>query len=103
MEISDEIIYQSIKDDLANIGSSIRMILEKVPPELAKDIVHSGIYITGGSSQIVGLGDLFKSMTNIDMIGSDEGEKTVALGLGKVLSEDRFDRFGYTMKSRIFS
>lgn len=103
MEISDEIIYQSIKDDLANIGSSIRMILEKVPPELAKDIVHSGIYITGGSSQIVGLGDLFKSMTNIDMIVSDEGEKTVALGLGKVLSEDRFDRFGYTMKSRIFS
>ena len=103
MEISDEIIYQSIKDDLANIGSSIRMILEKVPPELAKDIVRSGIYITGGSSQIVGLGDLFKSMTNIDMIVSDEGEKTVALGLGKVLSEDRFDRFGYTMKSRIFS
>lgn len=103
MEISDEIIYQSIKDDLANIGSSIRMILEKVPPELAKDIVHSGIYITGGSSQIVGLGDLFKSMTNIEMIVSDEGEKTVALGLGKVLSEDRFDRFGYTMKSRIFS
>ena len=103
MEISDEIIYQSIKDDLANIGSSIRMILEKVPPELSKDIVHSGIYITGGSSQIVGLGDLFKSMTNIDMIVSDEGEKTVALGLGKVLSEDRFDRFGYTMKSRIFS
>ena len=42
-------------------------------------------------------------MTNIDMIVSDEGEKTVALGLGKVLSEDRFDRFGYTMKSRIFS
>lgn len=103
MEISDEIIYQSIKDDLANIGSSIRMILEKVPPELAKDIVHSGIYITGGSSQIVGLGDLFKSMTNIEMIVSDEGEKTVAFGLGKVLSEDRFDRFGYTMKSRIFS
>jgi rod shape-determining protein MreB len=103
MEISDEIIYQSIKDDLANIGSSIRMILEKVPPELAKDIVHSGIYITGGSSQISGLGELFKSMTNIDMIVSDEGEKTVALGLGKVLSEDRFDRFGYTMKSRIFS
>ena len=103
MEISDEIIYQSIKDDLANIGSSIRMILEKVPPELAKDIVHSGIYITGGSSQINGLGELFKSMTNIEMIVSDAGAETVALGLGKVLSEDRFDRFGYTMRSRIFS
>lgn len=103
MDISDEIIYQSIKDDLANIGQSIRMILEKVPPELAKDIVHSGIYVTGGSSKISGVGELFKSMTNIEMIVADDGTQTVALGLGKVLSEDRFDRFGYTMKSRIFS
>lgn len=103
MDISDEIIYQSIKDDLANIGQSIRLILEKVPPELAKDIVHSGIYVTGGSSKISGVGELFKSMTNIEMIVADDGTQTVALGLGKVLSEDRFDRFGYTMKSRIFS
>jgi rod shape-determining protein MreB len=79
------------------------MILEKVPPELAKDVVHSGIYLTGGSSKIVGLSTLFQGMTNITMNTAEEGQETVALGLGKVLTEDRFDRFGYTMKSRIFS
>ena len=101
---TSDIIYQSIKDDLASsVGSNIRMILEKVPPELAKDIVHSGIYVTGGSSQISGLVELFESMTNISMNIAEDGEQTVARGLGKVLSEDRFDRFGYTMKSRIFS
>ena len=102
-DITSDIIYEAIKDELENVGSNIRMILEKVPPELAKDIVNSGIYVTGGSSQISGLVDLFESMTNIKMNIAEEGEQTVAEGLGKVLSEDRFDRFGYTMKSRIFS
>ena len=102
-DITSDIIYEAIKDELESVGSNIRMILEKVPPELAKDIVHSGIYVTGGSSQISGLVELFESMTNISMNIAEDGEQTVARGLGKVLSEDRFDRFGYTMKSRIFS
>ncbi|MBQ5431231.1 MAG: rod shape-determining protein [Lachnospiraceae bacterium] len=103
MEVTAQMIYEGMKDDLENVGSSIRMILEKVPPELAKDVVHSGIYLTGGSSKIVGLSTLFQGMTNIAMNTAEEGQETVALGLGKVLTEDRFDRFGYTMKSRIFS
>ena len=32
-----------------------------------------------------------------------KGEETVALGLGQVLNEERYDRYGYTMRSRIFS
>ncbi|MBQ1598377.1 MAG: rod shape-determining protein [Lachnospiraceae bacterium] len=103
MEVTAQMIYEGMKDDLENIGGSIRMILEKVPPELAKDVVHSGIYLTGGSSKIVGLSTLFQGMTNIAMNTAEEGQETVAAGLGKVLTEDRFDRFGYTMKSRIFS
>ncbi|MGN8772501.1 rod shape-determining protein [Candidatus Weimeria sp. HCP3S3_B5] len=102
-DITSDIIYEAIKDELLNVGSNIRMILEKVPPELAKDIVRSGIYITGGSSQITGLVDLFESMTEISMNIAEDGEQTVATGLGMVLSEDKYDRFGYTMKSRIFS
>ncbi|MDD6428186.1 MAG: rod shape-determining protein [Lachnospiraceae bacterium] len=102
-DITSDIIYEAIKDELLNVGSNIRMILEKVPPELAKDIVRSGIYITGGSSQITGLVDLFESMTEISMNIAEDGEQTVAMGLGMVLSEDKYDRFGYTMKSRIFS
>ena len=45
MEITAEVIYAAIKDNLNSICNSIKMILEKTPPELAKDIIHSGIYI----------------------------------------------------------
>ena len=36
MEISSSMIYEAIKDDLNSLCTSIRLILEKVPPELAK-------------------------------------------------------------------
>jgi MreB/Mrl family cell shape determining protein len=67
MEITGEVVYEAIKDNLNSICNSIKMILEKTPPELAKDIIHSGIYITGGSSQIHNLSQLFKDITGIEI------------------------------------
>jgi len=36
MEVTADVIYEAIKDNLASICNSIKMILEKTPPELAK-------------------------------------------------------------------
>ena len=36
MEITGEVVYEAIKDNLNSICNSIKMILEKTPPELAK-------------------------------------------------------------------
>lgn len=41
MEMSGGVVYEAIKDNLESICNSIKMILEKTPPELAKDIIHS--------------------------------------------------------------
>lgn len=102
MEINSDMVYEGMKEDLNSICNSIKMILEKVPPELAKDIVYSGVYLTGGSSQLHGINDLFHELTNIKMNVAEDGENTVALGLGKVLTEAKYRKFGYTMKSRVF-
>ena len=103
MNIDSDVVYDGIKDDLENISQNIRMLLERVPPELAKDIVASGIYLTGGSSRIRGFADFITGVTNIKVNVSEDGEETVARGLGRVLSDEKFRRFGYSMKSRIFS
>ncbi len=42
MEISSEAIYEAMKSNLESICTSIKMILEKTPPELAKDILIRG-------------------------------------------------------------
>ena len=103
MEIDAKTIYEGIKDDLANIATSVKMMLEKVPPELAKDIVHSGIYLSGGSSRIKDLAEFFEQGTNIRLNVAEQGDVTVAIGLNKILSESKYSHFGYSMKSRIFS
>ena len=102
MEVDSSVVYEGIRSDLTNLCNAIRIALEKVPPELAKDIVRSGIYLTGGSAQIQQLADLFTEVTNIKVNISEHAHETSVLGLNKVMTDNKFKKFGYEMKARIF-
>lgn len=101
MEITGEVVYEAIKDNLNSICNSIKMILEKTPPELAKDIIHSGIYITGGSSQIHNLSQLFKDITGIEINTCEEPEECVVRGLVKIVSDQKYKHLAFSMKNKI--
>ncbi|MCI5621449.1 MAG: rod shape-determining protein [Lachnospiraceae bacterium] len=102
MELTAADIYAAIKDNLNSICTSIKMILEKTPPELARDIIHSGIYITGGASQIHDLDTLFTQITNIKVNTCDTPEESAVRGLNKIVSDEKFGHLGYSMKTRIY-
>ena len=102
MEISSPVIYEAIKDNLNSICNSIKMILEKTPPELARDIIHSGIYITGGSSKIKRLDELFTQITNIKVNTCELPEESAVRGLNKIVSDEKFRKLAFSMKSRIY-
>lgn len=101
MELSGEVVYEAIKDNLNSICNSIKMILEKTPPELAKDIIHSGIYITGGGSQIHDLDKLFEQITGININTCEEPEECVVRGLVKIVSDNKYKHLAFSMKSKI--
>ena len=101
MEITGEVVYEAIKDNLNSICNSIKMILEKTPPELAKDIIHSGIYITGGSSQIHNLSQLFKDITGIEINTCEEPEECVVRGLVKIVSDQKYKHLAFSMNNKI--
>ncbi len=101
MEISGDVVYEAIKDNLNSICNSIKMILEKTPPELAKDIIHSGIYITGGGSQIHDLKVLFRDITGIEINTCEEPEECVVRGLVKIVSDNKFKHLAFSMKNKI--
>lgn len=102
MEIQAETIYEAMKDSLSNICTAIKMILEKTPPELARDIIHSGIYLTGGGSQIENMDRLFTEITNIRVNTCEEPDETVVKGLSLVVTNDKFKKLAYSMRSRVF-
>ena len=101
MEMNGEVVYEAIKDNLNSICNAIKMILEKTPPELAKDIIRSGIYITGGSSQIHDLKVLFKEITGITINTCEEPEESVVRGLVKIVSDSKFKHLAFSMKNKI--
>ena len=102
MEIESDTIFEAIQSDLESLCNSIKIILEKVPPELAKDIVYSGIYLTGGTSQLHKIEELISDVTNIKVnVSQDPGESCVR-GLGLVLTDSKFRKYGYSVKPRIF-
>jgi rod shape-determining protein MreB len=90
MKMSGEVVYEAIKDNLESICNSIKRILEKTPPELARDIIHSGIYITGGASQIHDLDKLFNEITGIPINTCEMPEECVVRGLVKIVSDSKY-------------
>ena len=83
MEMSGAVVYEAIKDNLNTICNSIKMILEKTPPELAADVADRGIVLTGGGSLLRGLEELIEDKTGINTMTAEEPMTCVAVGTGK--------------------
>ena len=98
VEITAAVVYEAMKANLESICTSIKLILEKTPPELAKDIIHSGIYITGGGSKLHALDQLFEQITNIKVIPADTPEESSVRGLVQIVSDSKYKRLPFSIK-----
>ncbi|MCL2621939.1 MAG: rod shape-determining protein [Firmicutes bacterium] len=79
--------YKVLKDIYANIAKSTKYIINKCNSEVIEDIAKNGIFITGGGSAISGLRQYVSGLTNYNVIVDDNGENSVVLGAGKLLSD----------------
>ena len=98
-EITAEVVYEAIKANLESICSSIKLILEKTPPELARDIIYAGIYITGGGSKIKDLDQLFTQITNIKVNTCENPEESAVRGLSKIATDSKYKLIPFSMKN----
>lgn len=101
-QISAAQVHEAMQADLGDICNSIKMILEHTPPELARDIIHAGIYITGGSSRIRKLDELFSQITGMRINTCEDPEECVARGLVKIVSDPKFKHLAYTLKAKVY-
>lgn len=86
---SDEIL-ESLQDPLSSIVQSVKLALEKAPPELAADIAESGIVLTGGGALLRDLDRLIASETGLPVVVADDPLTCVARGGGMAM--ERMDR-----------
>ncbi len=79
---SDE-VRDALKESAEEIVDAVKICLENTPPELAADIMESGIVLAGGGAKLKGLGRLINVSTDIPVYISEAPMECVATGAGK--------------------
>src|SRR6195256_1980657 len=87
IEITDEEIREALMEPVHQVVESVRIALERTPPELASDIVEKGIVLAGGGSLLRNLDVLLREETGLPVTLADDPLTAVVMGAGKVLDE----------------
>ncbi len=75
----------AISEQIDAIVQTVKTVLEQTPPELAADIVDSGIVLTGGGALLKNLDKLLSKESGLPITTTEDPLSTVALGAGKAL------------------
>ena len=80
-------INKALTDPLEKIIGTVRLALEKTPPELASDIVDNGLILTGGGALLHNMDILLKDKTGLPVCIAENPLSCVVLGAGKSLDQ----------------
>ncbi|MBR4419814.1 MAG: rod shape-determining protein [Clostridia bacterium] len=82
-------IYPVVKTFFDKIFELAGMVMSKLPAEISADIRRSGVYFTGGTSNIIGLEEYFRFNMGIRANVCEEPAFAVALGGGIVSGNEK--------------
>ncbi len=81
---SDE-VRQAISEQIETIVETVRIALEQTPPELAADIVDTGIVLAGGGALLKNLDVLLREETKVPIILAEDPLTAIVIGSGMAL------------------
>ena len=87
INISQRQIAEAISEPVAQIIDTIKRALERIPAELAADIVERGIMLTGGGSLLGNLDKVLRRSTSLPVSIAEDPLLCVVMGTGKALEE----------------
>ena len=88
--ITSQEVREAMLEPLNTIVDSVRVTLERCPPELSADLVDRGLVLAGGGALLRGLDKLLSEETGLPVHVAEDPLSAVAEGTGKVLSELEF-------------
>jgi rod shape-determining protein MreB len=87
IHINEDEVREALYDCLGTIVETVRVCLERTPPEIAADMVDNGIVLTGGGALLTGLDDIIRKETYLPVSIAPNPLQCVALGIGKLLED----------------
>lgn len=87
LAVSSHEVREAIIEPVYSIVDAIRIALDRMPPELASDIIDTGITLTGGGALLKNLDALIEKITQVPVHIADNPMTAVAEGAGRALDE----------------
>jgi rod shape-determining protein MreB len=75
-------VILGIKEVLAEMIEATKHVLQKMPPELAADVIDKGLIMTGGGSLLRKIDELFTKVTGVPCQVAQEAQLCTAKGTG---------------------
>ncbi len=85
--ITDADIREAISQSIDTLVEAIKEVLETTPPEILADVMHRGVYLTGGGALIKGFPELLNEYIKIPVYVAEDPLTAVARGTGIVLED----------------
>src|ERR1700712_1128057 len=90
VEITQGEIAEALTDLVGQIVQAVMTALEHTEPELAADIVDSGIMMTGGGALLADLDHVLAAATGLPVAVAENALICVAMGAGKTLEDPTY-------------
>jgi rod shape-determining protein MreB len=87
LELKSEEVREALSETVNAVVESVKIALERTPPELAADIVDKGIVLVGGGSLLRNLDVLLRESTGLPVMLAEDPLTAVAIGTGRTLDE----------------
>lgn len=108
VEITAYEVAEALRETVQSIVETVKITLEKSPPELAADIIDKGIVLTGGGALLRNLDRFLSEETCLPVSVAENPLDCVAVGTGKALENLHLltsrrgitERTGRLMKSK---
>jgi len=83
--ITDTDVREALSQSVETLIETIREVLESTPPEILSDIMHRGVFLSGGGALIKGLAELIEHEINVPVHIAADPLTAVARGTGIIL------------------
>jgi rod shape-determining protein MreB len=87
VQITQAELTEALAEPVGQIVQVVRMALENTPPEIAADMIDSGITMTGGGSLLADIAPVLAHATGLAVRVAEDPLNCVALGAGRALED----------------
>jgi rod shape-determining protein MreB len=87
VQITEAELAEALAEPVGQIVQVVRTALENTPPEIAADMIDSGITMTGGGSLLAGIATVLAQATGLRVAVANDPLNCVALGAGRALED----------------